>query len=85
MKTTVEVPDDLYRRAKAKAALRGCKLKDLIEEGLRLVLNAPRATGPQPRLSKLMKRARGAVDSGVSDLALDPRHLAGFGRDARHR
>ena len=38
MKTTVEVPDDLYRRAKAEAALRGRKLKDLIEEGLRLVL-----------------------------------------------
>jgi hypothetical protein len=41
MKTTVEVPDDLYRQAKAEAALRGRKLKDLIEEGLRLVLEAP--------------------------------------------
>jgi hypothetical protein len=28
MKTTVEVSDDLYRRAKAEAALRGRKLKD---------------------------------------------------------
>ena len=27
MKTTVEVPDDLYRQAKAEAALRGRKLK----------------------------------------------------------
>ena len=36
MKTTIEVPDDLYRRAKAEAALRGRKLRDLIEEGLRL-------------------------------------------------
>ena len=33
MKTTVEVPDDLYRRAKAEAALRGRKPKDLVEEG----------------------------------------------------
>jgi hypothetical protein len=33
MKTTVEVPENLYRRAKAEAALRGRKLKDLIEEG----------------------------------------------------
>ena len=33
MKTTIEVPDDLYRRAKAEAALRGRKLKDLIEKG----------------------------------------------------
>ena len=40
MKTTVEVSDYLYRRAKAEAALRGRKLKDLVEEGLRLVLEA---------------------------------------------
>ena len=29
MKTTVEIPNDLYRQAKAEAALRGRKLKDL--------------------------------------------------------
>jgi hypothetical protein len=44
MKTTVEVPDALYRQAKAETALRGRKLKDLIQEGLRLVLEAPRKT-----------------------------------------
>src|SRR5438093_457492 len=38
MKTTIELPDDLYRRAKAEAALSGRKLKELAEEGLRLVL-----------------------------------------------
>jgi hypothetical protein len=85
MKTSVEVPDDLYRRAKAEAALRGRKLKDLIEEGLRLVLQAPRKTRRQPSLSELTKRARGSVDSGVPDLASNPEHLKGFGRDARHR
>jgi hypothetical protein len=86
MKTTVEVPDDLYRRAKAEAALRGRKLKDLIEEGLRLVLEAPRKTRKPPSLAGLMRRARGIVDSGVSDLASNPKHLAGFGRDdRRHR
>jgi len=42
MKTTVDLPDNLYRRAKAEAALRGRKLKDLVEEGLRLVLETPR-------------------------------------------
>jgi hypothetical protein len=86
MKTTVEVPDDLYRRAKAEAALRGRKLRDLVEEGLRLVLEAPRKTHRRPSLAGLMKRARGAIDSGVPDLASNPRHLAGFGRDdRRHR
>ncbi len=86
MKTTVEVPDDLYRRAKAEAALRGRKLRDLIEEGLRLVLEAPRKTRRHPSLAGLMKRARGTIDSGVPDLASNPEHLAGFGRDdRRHR
>jgi hypothetical protein len=85
MKTTVEVPDDLYRRAKAEAALRGRKLKDLIEEGLRLVLEAPRKTPARPSLSGLMKHARGVVESGEPDLGSNPEHLKGLGRDARHR
>ena len=86
MKTTVEVPDELYRRAKAEAALRGRKLRDLVEEGLRLVLEAPHRAGRRSNLAGLTKRARGMIDSGVSDLASNPEHLAGFGRsDRRHR
>jgi predicted component of type VI protein secretion system len=82
MKTTVEVSDDLYRRAKSEAALRGRKLKDLVEEGLRLVLETPRGTQRRRTLAGFMKRARGAVDSGLADLASNPEHLKGFGRDA---
>ena len=85
MKTTVELPDTLYRQAKAEAALRGRKLKDLVEEGLRLVLEIPLNTPRHPSLAELMKRARGIVDSGVPDLGSNPDHLAGFDRDARHR
>jgi hypothetical protein len=86
MKTTVEVPDDLYRRAKAEAALSGRKLRDLVEEGLRLVLESPRKPRRDPRLARLMKRTRGMIDSGVADLGSNPKHLAGLGRDGRrHR
>jgi hypothetical protein len=85
MKTTVEVPDELYRKAKAVAALSGRKLKDLIEEGLRLVVESPSKAQRQRDLAELMKGARGIIDSGVPDLASNPRHLAGLGRDARHR
>jgi hypothetical protein len=86
MKTTVELPDDLYRQAKAEAALRGRKLRDLVEEGLRLVLETSRKTRRKPRLATLLKRARGMIDSGIPDLASNPEHLAGFGRRARrHR
>jgi hypothetical protein len=83
MKTTVELPDDLYRRAKAEAALRGRKLKDLIEEGLRLVLKASPRPRQQRRLAALMKSARGMIDSGIPDLGSNPEHLAGFGRHGR--
>ena len=38
MKTTVEIPDDLYRQAKVQAAHENRKVKDLVSEGLRLVL-----------------------------------------------
>ena len=83
MKTTVELPDDLYRRAKSEAALRGHKFKDLVEEGLRLVLASQPGPPKKPSLAQLMKGACGVVDSGISDLASNPEHLAGFGRNAR--
>jgi hypothetical protein len=40
MKTTLDIPNDLYRQAKAAAALEGIRMKDLIGEGLRLALEA---------------------------------------------
>jgi hypothetical protein len=86
MKTTVELPDELYRRAKAEAALQGRKLRDLVEEGLRLALETRTRGSRAPSLAGLTKRARGMIDSGVSDLASNPKHLAGFGRrDRSHR
>lgn len=86
VKTTFDIPDELYRRAKAEAALRGRRLKDLIEEGLRTVLDGPKRAGEPKSLAAMMKKARGTVDSGVPDLGSDAKHLTGFGRDARrHR
>jgi len=38
MKTTLVIDDDMYRRIKAKAALEGRKVTELVEEGLRVVL-----------------------------------------------
>lgn len=36
----MEVPDDLYREVKSRAALRRRKIKDYVAEGLRLALDA---------------------------------------------
>jgi Arc/MetJ family transcription regulator len=85
MKTTIELPDELYRKAKAMAALNGRKLKDVVEESLRLLLEAPRQRGRQRSLAELMAGARGVVNSGVPDLGSNPRHLKGLGRNAGNR
>ncbi len=54
MKTTLEIPDALYRQAKVQAAQENRKMKDLVSEGLRLVLGLTRETPPRPlrRMSK---------------------------------
>jgi hypothetical protein len=41
VKTTVEIPDDLFRQVKARAALEGLPMRDLVTYGLRLALQAP--------------------------------------------
>jgi hypothetical protein len=41
LKTTLEIPDQLFREAKVKAAMEGRRLTDLITEGLQLVLKKP--------------------------------------------
>lgn len=41
MRTTFELPDDLFRQAKAYAALQGRSLKDIVADGLKLVLQTP--------------------------------------------
>lgn len=79
MKTTVEIPDDLYRKAKAEAALRGRKVKDLVEEGLRSVLGT-QPKEKRPSLAGLMKDACGVVNSGIPDLGSNGKHLADFGK-----
>jgi negative regulator of replication initiation len=50
MKTTVEIPDELYQFARLRAASENRKIKDLVSEGLRIVLGLSPARHPfQPR------------------------------------
>ena len=46
MRTTLDLPDDLFRQVKAKAALEGTKLKDLLT---RFVQRGLREPGQQSR------------------------------------
>jgi hypothetical protein len=89
MRTTVDIPDDLLRRAKSEAALQGRKLKDLVAEGLRLVLAAPSAgsgeqalPGPPRKLTAhdLLKDLIFEDIDGSEDLATNPKYFDDFGR-----
>jgi hypothetical protein len=44
MKATIEFDDRLYRRLKIEAARRGRTIRDLVQEGVRAILDEP----PQP-------------------------------------
>jgi hypothetical protein len=47
VKTTFEIPDDLFRRAKAAAALRGESLKDFVTTALKAHVETQAAEAPR--------------------------------------
>lgn len=46
MKTTIEMPDELFRRAKATAALQGLSMKEWLTNLLRREIDAPALSDP---------------------------------------
>jgi hypothetical protein len=58
VKATIEFDDELYRRLKAAAALRGAKIKDLVAEGVRLVLRGSDAPSKSLRIKLPAVRSR---------------------------
>lgn len=65
MRTTVRLPDDLYRRAKARAAESGVTFTQLIEDALRAILSRDQAgEGPATYEVRPLPAGRG-VQPGV--------------------
>jgi len=74
MKTTIEIPDPLFRKAKSRAAERGQSLKDFVADALqaRLAADAEGVHSVQPqwmdgfgklrRLRKETSRIQGVID-----------------------
>ena len=61
MRTTLNIDDDLYRRVKAFAALRGSSVTSVVEESLRLTLQQAQqgeAIAPMP-----LSRAHGGLSA----------------------
>jgi hypothetical protein len=48
MKTTLEIPDAVFRRAKSRAAERGIPLRQFVTEAVKEKLQASAAPGKQP-------------------------------------
>lgn len=74
MKTTVEIPDELFRQAKAKAAMEGISLRELMAHGLQLALQQPPQTAVSHRASfPLIKRKdeTAIIDSEIVAKALE--------------
>lgn len=68
MKTTLEIDEELYREAKAIAALTGRKMKDLVGDGLRWVVQQPRITVTgNPALGCLKRELAGRSVSQLMD------------------
>jgi len=51
MKTTIEIPEALFRQAKARAAMEGLALRDLFVKGLQLALQNPSSAAAKKRAS----------------------------------
>jgi hypothetical protein len=65
MRTTLEIPDPLFREVKARAAQSGLKLKELLTRYIEAGLKAPHLQSPQQRpkrapLPVLFKKTSGA-------------------------
>jgi hypothetical protein len=58
MKTTVEIPDPLFRQAKAYASSHGMSLREVFETGLRAVLEAQPPAGKPFRLKWITTKGR---------------------------
>ena len=65
MKTTIELPDELFVAAKKRAAELRCSLKSLIERGLRHELRQPRKPSRTKRRRIRWVTVRGGVAPGL--------------------
>ncbi|MEE4298470.1 MAG: hypothetical protein V2J24_03415 [Pseudomonadales bacterium] len=53
MKTTLNIDDSVMRRLREEAARQGCTMSELVEAGLRLVLEGPSGAAATGRDSEL--------------------------------
>jgi hypothetical protein len=74
MRTTLDLPDETFRKLKAEAALRGYKLKELVTEFIERGLSEPQpptAQSPRPVYAiPIAREADGTVTPALSNAQL---------------
>jgi hypothetical protein len=91
MKTTVEIPNPLFRRVKARAAMEGLKFKDVIASALSAYLIQPRPplkNGSRPcpfplvrgKMGPLMKEMSNKTIAELEEKEDLERYRRSFGR-----
>jgi hypothetical protein len=82
MKTTLEIPDPLFRQAKQRAAARRVSLRALVISGLQRELSAPldESSCPTPELAAIFAHAdaRPRVRGSVGPLNRETLHQRGL-------
>jgi hypothetical protein len=71
MRTTLDLPDTLYRKTKAIAALRGSSMKDLIIHAIEQDVNSPSAIAKSNRTKMPVIKRPGAPKLDFSNFDLD--------------
>jgi len=85
MKATIDIPDELYRKVKAKSALQGRPIRAVAIELFGAWVKEsgqPDTDAPVPSAGELMADSCGMFDSGVTDLSTNPAYLEELGRDS---
>lgn len=72
MRTTIDLPDPLFKEAKVTAAQRGVPLRRLMEDALRRELHAPTASPATSSRGRLRKKNGFLVIESKSDFVIDP-------------
>jgi hypothetical protein len=71
MRTTVDIPDPIYRELKSQAALKGCSVKELILRGVRAELQNDNAAKKSLRVRLPLIKSKRTGSLQLSNAQVD--------------
>ena len=78
---TIKLPEELKRKLESRARLNGKSCSALVRESLEKDLSATKERrGKKPSLLDRIRDIAGKGDSGIPDLATNPKYMEGYGK-----